>query len=70
MKNRKGRVVLSTAPVGVNFGCIGVVRRASDWRVLYRSETPRPHAFTQAALADARAWATAHGYLEEEGSEQ
>ena len=65
MRPRAGRVavVLSVRDVGVHFGCEGIVRRARDRRVIWRSDTPRPYGFRRAAMDDAKEWAINHGYI-------
>jgi hypothetical protein len=64
-RQRSGRsaVVLSVRDVGVAFGCEGIVRRASDRRVLWSSPTPHPYGFHAAAVAGAKEWAISHGYI-------
>lgn len=61
--SRKTEVVISAVNVGSHFGCVGIVRRMSDRRVIYRTDEPRPYGFRQAAINDATDWAIAHGYI-------
>jgi len=61
---RQTPVTVSYADVGVHFGCVGVVRRARDRRIIHRtSDAPRPYGFHWAAVCDATDWALAHGYV-------
>ncbi len=62
--DRKTPIVISVQDVGVHFGCIGIVRRERDRRIIHRtSDAPRPYGFRHAAMGDAKEWAIDHGYI-------
>jgi len=60
-KQKLSSVILETRSTGINFATSGVVRRATDRRVIHVT-IPYPYGFSAAALTAAEAWAKANGY--------
>lgn len=63
--SRNNVVALTTITLGHAFGtacCVVRIGERLELRHVLHVTGPRPYKFTQAALADGRAWAEAHGY--------
>lgn len=56
------QVTIQTRNVGQNFGCVGVVRYASNGRKVHETDA-RPYGYDSAAYHAAKAWAEDKGYI-------
>lgn len=56
------QVTIQTRNVGQAFGCVGVVRYASNGRKVHETDT-RPFGFDSVAYQAAKNWAEGKGYV-------
>ena len=63
----KRNVTVEAATVGVNFGCVGVVRNTKSRRKLATTDDVYPHGNRAAAISDAEALAGRKGWSIVEG---